>query len=470
MTQHVLHLTSGFVKDALRGKAKVIAKAFEASRPIRHVSTDSRSIKPGDLFVALKGEAFDGHDFIGQAVTKGAAAVLCEKYPADTTQDGIDIFLVENSLESFRTLAFHWREYVDPVVVAVAGSVGKTTTKDMLAAMLSAKFKKLTWTKGSQNGFLGLPITLMELAVDTEAAVIEVGIDAPNAMKQHIDLVRPEVSLVTAISEEHLEWLKDLQTVAKEENLILEETARAGGTAVVNLDDAWISPMMSGLRAGGRVGFTLSGVSSSDVVAGRIVGSELQIDGFGRQKFSLHCPLPGEHNARNLLGAVTVALVLGVTPDEMEEGLSTFAPSGGRSQMETLKSGVKVLCDFYNANPASMRAAFKVVDDAAGKAAVRWLCLADMKELGTSEEALHRGLARDVQGLGDNVRVLLFGDRMKWLSDEIRKLDPKIYVKDFTSQDLMATELRSQLKPGDIVLLKGSRSMRMEKVWDQLKN
>jgi UDP-N-acetylmuramoyl-tripeptide--D-alanyl-D-alanine ligase len=469
MTQHVLRLTSGFVRDALRGKAKVIAKAFEASRPIHRVSTDSRSIKPGDLFVALKGDAFDGHDFISQAVTKGAVAVLCEKYPADTTQDGIDIFLVENSLDSFRTLAFHWREYVDPVVVAVAGSVGKTTTKDMLAAMLSAKFKKLIWTKGSQNGFLGLPITMMELAVDTEAAVIEVGIDAPNAMRQHIDLVRPEVSLVTAISEEHLEWLKDLETVAKEENLILEETARAGGTAVVNLDDSWISPLMGGINTGGRVGFTLSGVSSVDVVSGRLVGSELQIDGFGRQKFSLHCPLPGQHNARNLLGAVTVALVLGVTPDEMEEGLSTFAPSGGRSQMETLKSGVKVLCDFYNANPASMRAAFKVVGEAAGQSAVRWLCLADMKELGTSEEALHRGLARDVQSLGDNVRVLLYGERMKWLSDEIRKLDSKIYVKDFSSQDLMAAELRSQVKSGDIVLLKGSRSMRMEKVWDQLK-
>lgn len=469
MTQHVLHLTSGFVRDALRGKAKVIAKAFEASRPIRRVSTDSRSIKPGDLFVALKGEAFDGHDFIGQAVTQGAVAVLCEKYPADTAQDGIDIFLVENSLESFRTLAFHWREYVDPVVVAVAGSVGKTTTKDILAAMLSAKFKKLTWTKGSQNGFLGLPITLIELAVDTEAAVIEVGIDAPDAMRQHIDLVRPEVSLVTAISEEHLEWLKDLETVAKEENLILEETARAGGTAIVNLDDSWINPVMSRIKTGGRVGFTLSGASSPDIVAGRLVGSELQVDGFGRQKFSLHCPLPGEHNARNLLGAVTVALVLGVTPDEMEEGLSSFAPSGGRSQMETLKSGVKVLCDFYNANPASMRAAFKVVGEVAGNAAVRWLCLADMKELGTSEEALHRGLARDVQSLGDNVRVLLFGDRMKWLSDEIKKLDPKIYVKEFPSQDLMAAELRSQIKSGDIVLLKGSRSMRMEKVWDQLK-
>ena len=165
MTTQATYLSSGFVRDALRGKAKVISTKFDPNRKIRNLSTDSRSIGPGDIFVALKGENFDGHDFISTAVEHGASAVLCEKYPADSTQDGIDIFLVENSLESFRTLARHWREHIDPVVIAVAGSVGKTTTKDLLASILSGKFKKLVWTKGSQNGFLGLPITLMNISL-----------------------------------------------------------------------------------------------------------------------------------------------------------------------------------------------------------------------------------------------------------------------------------------------------------------
>ena len=470
MTVHSMRLTSGFVRDALRGHAKVIATAFAESRPIHRVSTDSRAIGPGDLFVALKGEAFDGHDFIRQAVDKGAVAVLCEKYPADTTQEGIDIFLVENSLTSFRLLARHWREVIDPTVVAVAGSVGKTTTKDMLAAILSGKYKDMVSTKGSQNGFVGLPMSLMDIKPDTEAAVIEVGIDAPGAMIQHIDLVRPEVALVTAISEEHLEWLKDLQTIAREENMILEETARAGGTSVINLDDPWIKPLFHSIKEQGKVGFTLGGIPGPHTVAGRLTGEMLEVDGLGRQKFSVRCPLPGEHNARNLLGAIATAMVVGVTCDEIVDGLSTFRSSGGRSQLETHKSGAAVLCDFYNANPASMRAAFHVAARAHKEKGVLWLCLADMKELGDSEESLHRGLAPDIKALSGDVRVLLYGERMKWLGDEIGKLAPKIEVSQFLSPELMANHVKEHLTKSDFILIKGSRSMRMEKVWETLRN
>ena len=296
----LLALTSGVVRDALRGKAKVVAPNFDENRPLGKVSTDSRTTGAGDLFVALKGDSFDGHDYIAQAVQKGAAAVLCEKYPSGTQQEGIDIFLVEDALDSFRCLASQWRELVDPTVIAVAGSVGKTTTKDLLAAILSKKSKNLVCTKGSQNGFIGLAMTLMEIRAETELAVIEVGIDAPGAMILHIDVVRPEVSLVTAISEEHLEWLIDLKTIAREENLILEETARAGGTSIINLDDPWISPLMQSIKETGKIGFTLGGVSGPQTVAGKLTGAVLEVEGLGRKKFSVECPLPGEHNARNL--------------------------------------------------------------------------------------------------------------------------------------------------------------------------
>lgn len=463
-------LTSGFIRDALRGKAKLIAPKFDSERPIHKVSIDSRAVGHGDLFVALKGDSFDGHDFITQAVQKGVVAVLCEKYPADATQEGIDIFLVENALESFRLLARHWRELIDPTTIAIAGSVGKTTTKDMLAAILSGKYKNLVWTRGSQNGFVGLPMTLMEIKPDTEAAVIEVGIDAPGAMIQHIDIVRPEVSLVTAISEEHLEWLKDLETIAREENLILEETARAGGTSVINLDDPWIKPLIHTIKEQGKIGFTLGGIPGPHTIAGHLKGSTLEVEGLGRQKFSVTCPLPGEHNARNLLGAVATALILGETPDEIEEGLATFAPSGGRSQLETLPGGGKVLCDFYNANPASMRAAFKVAEETHKSEGTLWLCLGDMKELGTAEESLHRALANDIKAITRKVRVLLYGDRMKWLASELNKVAPSIPLSQHDSLEGLATEIKNNFKSTDFAVIKGSRSMKMEKIWEGLKS
>jgi UDP-N-acetylmuramoyl-tripeptide--D-alanyl-D-alanine ligase len=469
MTIHQLKLTCGFVRDALRGKSKTISTKFDESRVVHKVSTDSRKVGPGDLFVALKGESFDGHEFIAQAVEKGAIAVICEKYPAAAPQEGVDIFLVENSLESFRLMARHWRELIDPTVVAVAGSVGKTTTKDMLAAILSAKFQHIVWTKGSENGFVGLPMTLMAIDRDTEAAVIEVGIDAPGAMIQHIDLVRPEIALVTAISEEHLEWLKDLETIAREENLILEETARAGGASVINLDDPWIKPLFHSIRSHRKVGFTLGGVAGPQTVAGRLVGHVLTIEGLGREIFSVTCPLPGEHNARNLLGAIAVAMTLGVTPDQIEEGLSTFAGSGGRSQLEILPGGSHVLCDFYNANPASMRAAFRVAKDIRRDRGCLWLCLGDMKELGAHEEALHRDLAKDIRDLGPNVKVLLLGQRMRWLGSELRQVAPQIPVREFDQIESLASELKMNLSNQDFVLIKGSRSMRMEALWHCLK-
>ena len=465
-------LTSGFVRDSLAGMAKVIAPQFDVKKHIHKVSTDSRSIAPGDLFVALKGDVFDGHDYIAQAVGRGACGVICEKYPADTRQEGVDIYLVESSLTAYRTLARHWRERLDPTVVGVAGSVGKTTTKDILAALLSGKWADVPKTKGSQNGFIGLPMTLLDIKPDHEVAVVEIGIDAPDAMASHIDIVRPEIAIVTAISEEHLEWLIDLETVAREENLILRETAAAGGTAVINLDDPWIKPLMQEIKSHTKIGFTMTGIPGPNVLSGRVSqdGQLLEISGLGRKGFNLKMPLPGEHNARNLLGAVACALIMGVTVDELEEGIENFASSGGRSELERTKSGTHVLCDFYNANPASMRAAFRVAATHRKSDATLWLCLGDMKELGTQEETLHRGLAKDISALGAKIEVLLHGERTSWLADELKKINFQGHVATCASHEDLVAHLSKKLRPEDFVMIKGSRSMRMEKVWQGIKD
>lgn len=467
-----MSLTAGFVRNALVGRAKVIAPHFDAKRVIHRVSTDSRKAGPGDLFVAIKGEQFDGHDFISQAVARGVEAILCEKYPADTTQEGIDIFLVADATEAFRILARHWREHIDPTIVAVAGSVGKTTTKDILAALLSAKWDKVLKTTGSQNGFLGIPLTLMELTDDHEVAVIEVGIDAPGAMHQHIDVVRPDVALVTAISEEHLEWLKDLKTIAFEENMILRETAQADGTVIINLDDPWVEPLMREISTHKKIGFTLGGIPGPHILSGKISseGKMLEMVGMGFPRFDVSLPLPGEHNARNQLGAVAAALAMGVQPNDLQDGIENFSPSGGRSQMEKTASGIAVLCDFYNANPASMRAAFKVAEDKISDGGMLWFCLADMKELGAQEEALHRDLANDIVKIKKPTSLLLLGDRMKWLVEELKAKKFQGSCKFFQSHDELSAELKKHLQHKDFVLLKGSHSMKMERIWDAIRN
>ena len=469
-------LTCGFVRDALSGQVKLISTSFDQTKKLGKICIDSRVLESADLFVAIKGDVFDGHEFIAKAVLGGCRAVLCEKYPAEATQDSVDIFLVSDTLESFRCLSRAWRESLDPTVIAVAGSVGKTTTKDLLTALVKTRGQnKVHFTTGSQNGFVGLPLTLVALRAIHETAIIEVGIDAPGAMAQHIDIVRPDISLVTAISEEHLEWLKNLETIAFEENMILRETAQAGGVAVVNLDDHWIAPLWTEIKSHSKVGFTLKGQGGPDVLSGRIVkeGRRLEVFGMGQGPFILDLPLPGDHNARNLLGAVAVALLVGVKPQDMPSGLKSFKSSGGRSELQTSSKGVGVLCDYYNANPASMRAAFNVALEQLNKPAaerrVLWLCLADMKELGTDEENLHRGLSASIMGLPGVVHVYLFGERMKWLADELVKNKFLGQVKNFDSQEDLAAELSRGVNPGDFVVLKGSNSMKMSKVWELIK-
>ncbi|MCX6116639.1 MAG: UDP-N-acetylmuramoyl-tripeptide--D-alanyl-D-alanine ligase [Proteobacteria bacterium] len=477
-----MSMTSGIVRDALAGKAKVISSTFDRDRRIDFVSTDSLTVTAGDLFVAIKGEVFDGHDFIASAVEKGCRSVLCEKYPAGVIIEGVDIYLVENSLDSFRILASFWRELIDAKIIAVAGSVGKTTTKDLLHAILSGKWKRVLKTKGSQNGFLGIPMTLCEAQLDTDVAVIEVGIDAPGAMLKHIEVVKPDISIVTAISEEHLEWLKDMKTIAYEENMILLETAQAGGISIINLDDEWISPVFDRIQSETKVGFTLNSTRSGpNILNGKynVTNSSLVVCGLGLPNpVEVSVPLPGEHNARNLLGAIAAALVVGVKPDEINSGLKHFKPSGGRSQWETSRTGLRVYCDFYNANPASMKAAFDVMSQVAGNAEKQssiYFCLGDMKELGPDEERLHRELAVPILKMSSlnakrALNILLIGSRMQWLQDELVKQKFSGSLLLYQDLEMLTQGIKSKVRSDDLVLLKGSHSMQLHKVWDVLKD
>jgi UDP-N-acetylmuramoyl-tripeptide--D-alanyl-D-alanine ligase len=476
--------------------AQWIAEVLQISIPSQfsqlHFSaivTDSRKIVPGCLFVAIQGDTFDGHDFIAAAIEKGALGILTRRSAPQVQQalsnaaNKICFFQVEETIAAYREIAKAWRARFKIPVALVAGSNGKTTTKELLHALFQGKWERVLKTQGSQNGFVGIPLTLLELNETHQAAVIEVGIDEPGTMKGHVDIVAPDVSVLTVIQPEHLEKLIDLDTVAREEGYALSETLARGGAIAVNCDDSRIaphltspkvaspkmtSPKMTSPKMGRKLGYSLSqsnpsllmGKVNTDLKTLEVSGADL----LSPEHFPL--PLPGKHNATNLLAAIAVARLFGVTPDEMRRGLSRFIAPEGRSQVKTLADGTKVICDYYNSQPASLRAGIDLLKDLSGPApsSQRWLCLADMLELGPQEEKFHREPATWIRSLED-AHVLLYGNRMKWLQDELKVSGFKGRLKHFSTHAELAAELAQNAEPGSTILIKGSNSMKMGEVW-----
>lgn len=452
-----LHLTMPYLPDP--------------TLPFTCVTTDSRKIPPGCLFVALKGEKFDGHSFIEGAIASGARGVIFKRgFPLPPTK-GISLFPVEDPLRAYRRLATHWRNEFSIPIIAVAGSAGKTTTKEFLAALLAGKWPKVLKTQGSQNGFVGIPMTLLELRNEHSAAVIEVGIDEIGAMEQHMSILSPTLAVLTAIGPEHLEKLQDVPTVAREEGIALSYVTKEGGTVCINLDDPWIKPHLTTYQAGGRkIPFSLEGVKAPvEMISGQISsdGKQLTFQGLGIKSTTVPLPLLGKHNASNLLAAISVAVSLGLSAEEIQNGLRTFKGAEGRSEIHEIVGGTSIICDYYNAQPASVRAGLELLSQVAsrpGKTGTRWACLADMLELGPQEEQFHRGLADQLLELKIE-NVLLMGPKMNSLLDELEKKKFKGYLSHFVDHSELSHHLSRQIKAGDTVLIKGSRGMKMEEIW-----
>jgi len=435
------------------------------------IVTDSRKIVPNCVFLALKGDHFDGHAFIEAAVDAGASGVIFEEahIPPNALECRATYFPVQNTLLAYRSLAKAWRQQFQIPIIIIAGSVGKTTTKEILAALLKGKYQHILKTQGSQNGFVGIPMTLLELRNHHEIAVIELGIDAIGAMHEHLDLIEPTAGAVTAIAPEHLENLKDLATVAHEEGLALHYLLQHGGYAAVNMDDPCLSPF-SAHPLPKIVRFSLGPKGAQDdLLTGTLLPSSLslEVNGMGWKHEMFEMPLPGAHNARNFLTACALALGHGMTPAEVRTGLATFKGPPGRSEVRQLPGPTPVLCDFYNASPASMNAGLDVLTQFAQEQSpprTRWACLGDMLELGLAEEKLHRDLAEKIMALGIE-NVLLYGPRMRALFEELQKRRFEGKVSHFATHAELASALTRSSHKGDTILIKGSRGMKMEEVW-----
>ena len=468
-----------------------VAKATGATAPagapeaFPAVSTDTRSIPPGALFVALKGERFDAHAFLGEAKAKGAlAAVVRKGTPAAA---GLPFFEVDDTLGALGALAaFHRRRFATPVA-AVAGSNGKTTTKEMLAAILRARGPALA-TEGNLNNEIGVPLTLLRLSDEHRAAVVEVGMSAPGELARLTAIVRPDAGVVTLIAAEHLEFLKDLDGVAEAEGELYRGLL-PGSVAVVNADDARCVAQAERVASGVRKVFfgksALADVRLVRVTSLGVEGQKIFLEGeeweggAGRSRLDANLRLRrcevtlgfvGEHNAMNAAAAAAVARALSFTFEEISRGLSSARPYSHRSRVVPGAGGITILDDCYNASPTSMEAALATLASlVAGGKGRAVAVLGDMLELGTAEEEEHRRLGRRAGNAG-LAAAALFGPRSSLTFEEISRSSspPSLPSAHFTEVGPLLAWLRPRLAPGDVVLVKGSRGMKLERVVDAL--
>lgn len=420
------------------------------------VCTDSRRVAPGELFVALDGERFDGHDYVEAALRAGACAALVRESRAARLA-GLPLLLAEDPLAAMSRLAAGWRARFDLPLVAVTGSNGKTTVKEMLRLILAEQYgaHAVLATAGNLNNHIGVPLTLLRLRHSHRAAVIEMGMNHAGELRHLSGLARPTVALVNNAGYAHVGELGSLAAVAAAKGEIYEGLG-ADGVAVINEDDA-NAPLWHALNATRRVvGF---GFERAAAVGGTCStaagGSRLQLH-TPAGSYAAQVPLPGAHNARNALAAAAVAFALGVDGACVAGGLARLEAVPGRLQRRALRGGGTLLDDTYNASPDSVRAAIDTL--MLQPARRRLLVLGDMGELGEAGPALHAQVgayARDrgVDGLvalGELVRhaCAAFGDG----------------ARQFTQVDALCADLEPALGPDCAVLVKGSRFMAMERV------
>ncbi len=417
------------------------------------VSTDSRSLEPGNLFVALVGERFDGHEYLAQAAGRGAAAAaVCREVPAE-----LPLVRVADTRRALGRLAAFWRRRFEIPLVAVTGSNGKTTVKEMTAAILGAGREVLA-TRGNLNNDIGVPLTLFRLDERHRSAVIEMGANHPGEIAWLTTIAAPTVAVITNAGPAHLEGFGSLEGVAEAKGEIYSGL-RPGGTAVVNADDAF-ADLWRGLAAPRDV-LTFGLERPADLSADwhpAEGGSRLSLrTPWGYAELQL--PLPGRHNVMNALAASAAALAAGASLDEVVQGLAGMRAVSGRLRFLAGIAGARVIDDTYNANPASLGAALEVLAATPGE---HWVVLGDMGELGPGAAELHAEAGRQAAASGVS-RLFALGE----LAGEAARAFGG-GARAYQEREALLGDLREAMHGDLVILVKGSRRMRMERVVEAL--
>ena len=427
---------------------------------ITQVSTDSRMLKEGDLFVALVGEKFDGHNFLEGVCQQGAIGAVVSKPVTDVSQLAPPVIIqVSDTLVGLGDIANCHRRKFDLPIVAITGSNGKTTTKDITTSVLAQRFSVFKSEK-SYNNQIGIPTRLMQLSQADEIAVLEIGTSWPGEIERLSQITAPTIGVITNIGPAHLELLGSIEGVAEEKGALLTHVEHA----ILNADD----PMMPRLatRVCGQI-TTFGWQSDADIFA-----HEIEIDNFGKPTFTLkiggdeinrvHLPCLGKHNVYNALAAAGVGVWAGLTPTEICAGLEHFHPADMRMQPIEYND-LRIINDAYNSNPESLKSALAFLSDIeiAGK---RIALLGDMLELGEHSHALH---LKTGQTIPANIDLLItVGSRSRAIAHGAEGIVESISPCDTPEQ--AAQQLTKYAQPGDAVLIKGSRGVKLEKVLEEL--
>ena len=411
------------------------------------VSTDSRTIGKGDLFVALRGERFDGHQFLKSVAPKAAAAMVDGAYRGEYP---LPALVVADTRRSLGDLARYWRARFAPALVAVTGSNGKTTVKEMLAAILRehAGEANVLYTRGNLNNDIGLPLTLLTMRHAHRWCAIELGMNHKGEIAYLAGIARPTVALVNNAQREHLEFMRSVQEVAAE-NASVYDALQADGVAVINADDPHAGFFRS--RAGARrtVEFGLNGAPVSGRYKLERLSSEMRLQTPGGEA-DARLAIPGLHNVRNALAAAGCAVAVGIPVKTIAAGLTAFRPYTGRLQVKKAASGATVIDDTYNANPDSVRAA---IDILAASPAPTALVLGDMGEVGDKGPEFHREVGQYAREKGVS-QLLALGEATRHAVEAFGE-----GARHFDSVEDIVGSLK-----GNTILVKGSRFMKMERV------
>ncbi len=445
---------------ALACEGTYVGAESKKSLEVSGVVIDSRQVEPGFLFVAVKGERVDGHSFIPSVFEKGAACVLCEDAPENPAGPYIQ---VDSCLEAIKRLAAYYRSTLTIPVIGISGSVGKTSTKEMIAAVLEQKYKVLK-TEGNFNNEIGLPLTIFRIREEHEAAVLEMGISDFGEMTRLGKMAQPNICVLTNIGLCHLENLKDRDGILKAKTEMFDQ-AQPGAQIIVNGDDDKLITLKNS-RTPAPCFFGLD--ESHDLYAADI--ENLGLEGTRctfvtkAGTFQAHIPIPGRHMVYNALAGTAVGLALGLTPAEISAGIESLTPVSGRNNLIRTEKWT-ILDDCYNANPVSMCASLDVLANALGR---KVAILGDMGELGTNEKLLHYNVGCHAADAGIDA-VFLVGELSKEIARGIAAKNPALLVRHFATKAELIEALPLLLVKGDSILVKASHFMGFEELVEVLK-
>ncbi|MEH1918949.1 UDP-N-acetylmuramoyl-tripeptide--D-alanyl-D-alanine ligase [Nostoc sp.] len=414
------------------------------------IQTDSRNLKLGEVFVAFRGDKFDGHEFVPTAIAKGAIAAIVD---FEYENPGFPVLKVKDTLKAYQTIGRWWRDRFNIPVIGVTGSVGKTTTKELIAAVLGTK-GRVHKTYGNYNNEIGVPKTLLELGAENDYAVIEMAMRGRGQIAELTQIARPTIGVITNVGTAHIELLGSEEAIAEAKCELLAEMS-ADSVAILNHDN----PLLMTTAAKVWHGEVLTyGFSGGDIQGELIDNETVEVAGI-----QLPLPLPGRHNATNFLAALAVAKVLGINWSSLKAGVEVDMPTG-RSQRFTLPNDVVILDETYNAAPEAMIAALQLLADTPGKRKIA--VLGAMKELGERSQQLHQRVGETVRKLNlDGLLVLVDGEDAEAIALSAEGIPSECFA---THAELVA-RLKTFVQTGDRLLFKAAHSVGLDRVVNQLR-